>query len=293
MLRRASSVTLLALLVMSVAASDAGATAPGENGRILYWEIRNRSLNLFAIAPDGTGKVDVTNLHRPDHAGPASWSPDGSRIVMSGTVGGVNGLFIMNADGSAMTLLQTGGQDPSWSPDGSTIVFEHGFDLWAIGVDGGGPIQLTSGPALDLRPEWSPDGSRIVFDSNRSGSFDVWTMRADGGDLTDLTPDSPAFDAMATWSPDGRRIAFTSDRGVGADFNVEVMDADGSNVRRLTRGVRDDEQPSWSPDGSQIVFLSNRDGDLDVFVIDAQRGGARTKITHTNVFEEAPKWQPL
>ena len=64
-------------------------------------------------------------------------------------------------------------------------------------------------------------------------------------------------DEQPRWSPDGRRIAFKSTRG--GSYNLYVMDADGSNVRRLTNHAANDHDPSWLPDGASMVFTSDRD----------------------------------
>src|SRR5207302_2193555 len=54
------------------------------------------------------------------------------------------------------------------------------------------------------------------------------------------------------------KIAFVSDRD--GNFEIYVMDADGSNQTRLTNNPAHDGEPAWSPDGAKIVFVSQRDG---------------------------------
>ncbi len=81
--------------------------------------------------------------------------------------------------------------DPQVSPDCKRIVFvlrttdleanRGRTDLWLVGVDGNGLKRLTTHPQNDLNPRWSPDGQSIWFLSTRSGSSQVWRIRANGG----------------------------------------------------------------------------------------------------------------
>ena len=68
----------------------------------------------------------------------------------------------------------------------------------------------------------------------------------------------------------GAQIAFTSYRDGNAE--IYVMDADGSNLRNLTRNPALDWEPAWSPDGGRIAFTSGRDGNLEIYVMDANGG---------------------
>ena len=104
----------------------------------------------------------------------------------------------------------------------------------------------------DGGPSFSPDGSKIAFFSDRDGDYEIYVMNADGSNQTRLT-NNPAVDAKASFSPDGSKIAFNSSRDGSArpsrsspenpsgvtNFEIYVMDADGSNQTRLTNNLRE------------------------------------------------------
>ena len=79
------------------------------------------------------------------------------------------------------------------------------------------------------------------------------------------------------------RIAFAS-TGDG-DWEIYVMNADGTGQTRLTVNTADDYSPAWSPDGSMIAFVSGRDGNLDIYVMNAD-GSGQTPLTNNSVHDE-------
>ncbi len=104
------------------------------------------------------------------------------------------------------------------SPDGKWIVFtlrktdleanKGRKDLWLVGTDGKGLLQITSDPASDSNPCWSKDGKTIYFLSTRSGSSQVWRIAVDGGEAVQVTK-QPLDVGNLALSPDGKKMAFT------------------------------------------------------------------------------------
>ncbi|MEP5611937.1 MAG: hypothetical protein ABJP45_06790 [Cyclobacteriaceae bacterium] len=72
-------------------------------------------------------------------------------------------------------------------------------------------------------------------------------------------------DRYATYSPDGSQILFESIRN--GNWDIYVMEADGSNPTPLTTNASEDRRPSWHPDGKKILFESNRNGEFELFEI--------------------------
>jgi len=90
-------------------------------------------------------------------------------------------------------------------------------------------------------------------------------------------------------SPDGTRIAFQSNRD--GNYEIYVMDADGSNQTNLTNNPADDMFPVWSPDGTKIAFMSNRDGNWEIYVMNAD-GSNQTNLTNNIGDDMYPMWSP-
>src|ERR1700704_473184 len=97
------------------------------------------------------------------------------------------------------------------------------------------------------------EGGKLVVVSGRTGNKNL--------------TDSKATNSYPAWSPDGKQIAFASDRdGV---MNIYVMDADGKNVKALTKGQELSRVPTWSPDGKKIAFCRMTQNGTQIHVMDA------------------------
>jgi formylglycine-generating enzyme required for sulfatase activity len=82
-------------------------------------------------------------------------------------------------------------------------------------------------------------------------------------------------------------LAFASDRN--GDFEIYLMNPDGSGQVQLTDTTGENTTPSWSPDGTQIVFASNRDGNWEIYVMNAD-GSSQTRLTDNPADDDFPDW---
>jgi TolB protein len=251
------------VLVAAVLPAHSHATASGRNGEIAFTRQVNTIYQVFTVRPDGTRLRQVTHgLGGGQHG--ISWSPNGRGLLYTlGRIDGTDRIAKSRADGSGAEVVSPAcrgtclsDDDPTYSPDGKKIAFERAF-----------------GPAANRNP------TRVA----------IFTMNADGSHLTQLSPKSAARstqDSQPQWSPDGTKIAFVRTNTTAKPKNkgaIEIMNADGSNIRRLTPFRIDATDPRWSPNGKQLLFNTwahaTQFKSANLFVMNAD-GTQRVALTH-------------
>ncbi len=203
---------------------------------------------FHTIRPDGSGEQQLTPVvgcatPTPGTAvfGSASWSPAGDGILIDSESGGdytpttTQISEVATDGGTPHVLLTVTGVTPTFSPDGSQIAYVDGSGGIVIAAaDGTHPRQLTSTPdptkSSDSYPSFSPDGSRLAF-------------------------------TRSTGDPSGSQIG-TSE--------LWIVNADGTDLHRLTTGLQWLYPARWSPDGSRLLFS---DAQAGLWVIDADGTG--------------------
>ena len=242
------------------------------DGRLAISDIRNlattATASISVMNADGTDRKIIFQ----DKSGAAmvpTWSPDAQWVAFG--FGGFFGaretepakVMMVRADGSGQAKDVTKGLPnsgfPTWSPDGKRIVYR----VWGKGGLGLRELTLANGElktlttAWDNFPAFSPDGSLITF-TRRSATtkdYDIFTMRADGTDIKQLTS-TPGNDSHSSWSPDGKYILWSSARYGFKDeaplydnsfqpfAQIFIMNADGSDQHALTYSRWEDSMPA-------------------------------------------------
>lgn len=161
----------------------------------------------FASSASGTSQIYRTdasggNLRRVAYSNsidvhPAINPKAGSQIAFVSDSTGMPQVYVMDADGTNRRRLSSGGGDavqPAWDPTGERLAFtwtrgyEIGnYNIFLVDVASGRYTQLTHSAGRNEHPTFSPSGTHIVFSSDRMGSPQIWSMRADGTQMKQLT----------------------------------------------------------------------------------------------------------
>ena len=231
------------------------------------------------------------------------------RLAFSSNRDGNPEIYVLDlAGGNPVRLTQNNTNDwlPDWSPDGTKIAFTSfrtgSYDLWVMRADGSAQSSYVTTDAWDDYPRWAPDGQRISLSTtaNTQGvpNSEIFVRRPNGS-LQQITT-STAEDQWADWSPDGR-IVFTEGYRDASDWDIFIVNDDGSNRTTWLDETSCDVQPVWSPDGNWIAFLrltndTNGNGRIDfedagsVWVGRASGGGLR-QLT-SGAWAVTPAWSP-
>lgn len=184
------------------------------------------------------------------------------------------------------------------------------YDLYIANVDGSNPQPFLAAPGYDAEATVSPKGDKIVFTSQRNGDLDIYTVNIDGTDLKQLTHEL-GYDGGPFFSWDGSKIVYRAyhpktEQEIKRykdllaeeliepnNFQIMVMDADGSNKRQITHNEFANFAPFYHPDNKRIIFCSNMGDenhsprDFNLWMIN-EDGSGLEQITFFDGFDGFP-----
>lgn len=263
---------------------------------------------IATMHPDGTRQETLLPYDNPaglyaGHLG-MDWSPDGDWLAFTVGYGSDARIWLARSDGSRLHALapgMPGGQtSPTWGPDGRQIAFDRNDSIVVVDSDGTQVNSIDPGLGWIGHLDWSPDGRTFALSAEAAGemtsgepegSEDVYTLRANGSGLRNLTAGLLTSAYQPSWSPDSETIVFVGTAGANtstANQEVFTIGQDRSDLTQLTSDTLTDQQASWSPDGTRIVFASLGAGAAAPVLVTMKADGsetARSSIEGTN-----PKW---
>lgn len=215
-----------------------------------------RKYHLYEMGADGGELRQITGFRVRD-----SWlgtRNEGTELVVASDKDGTADLYLIDLDGNELRRLtddEIYDNDPAFSSDGTRVVWRSkrsGLDeLWLMDLETGEARQLThfpdDDPARDEHayhagpPSWVPHQEVVSFCSKRNGNTSIYTIRADGSGLEQLTGDD-GDECWHSWSPDGRYLAY--DRaGEDRNYDIYLRDTETGETTRLTESPTYEQGP--------------------------------------------------
>ncbi len=261
----------VAVVACLVCAAPAAAAEP-VNGRIAYTTFESSADpaagDIWTMDPDGGNKVQA--VFDPRYDAQSDWSPNGTRIVFRSRRNNRYEVSIVDFTVLDATTGRPRVTDLATAPDGTQ----------------------------SSQPAWLPNGQGFVYrrtNGPETTRSDIWTMNLDGTNRhpVAILPDDQWY---PTYSPDMSKLLFASTTYRAGNSEVgrgiqEIDVATGELKTLFDQLTTYDSAPAWSPDGRQIAFESNLDGDMEIFVMDADGSNVR-QITHNTLWDEGPAWSP-
>ncbi len=250
--------------------------------------------------------IFASTMLLPDACPPKPATPKGARYIWPLYP---YDIFTANSDGTRLLkITDNPGYDaePVVSSDGKQIVFgsqrEGNFDIYIMNADGTNVRRLTNRMGYNGGPWFSPDNKKIVWrawypetDAEKTQwrecmemnyilafPLDLWVMDADGSNKRMILHNG-ATNFAPSWHPDGKRIIFASNmddwhkdiRQYGHNFELYLINLDGTGLERVTYNNVFDSFPMFSPDGKKLVWASNRNPlkphETDIFIADWEK----------------------
>ncbi len=240
-----------------------------------------------------------------------AWSPDGGSLLFTRFTAGYNSepadLFVIDlGDNSQRTLVSDGTGNISlpgsvWNGASDKIVFASTRaphdEIYVIDENGvpGDEVKLTErADRVAYEPSFSPDGQWIVFESHVldvENDGIITRYKADGSQPYTALTDASFDCRQPNWSPAGDLILYQ--RYTGGQWNIWMMNTDGTNQTQITSGSGDKTDASFSPDGQWIVYSSDEGGldSANLFIVSVA-GGNSTRLSFFSGYDGAPSWSP-
>jgi len=244
-----------------------------------YTKENDRDPQLRIRNLDGSGLRTLYSQESSD-AYPLDWSPDAGSILAFRELDnnlGTELILISTADGSVRVLRSITSplfwfERASFSPDGRFVAFSlvregsppHG-DLFLVAADGRNEVVVAGHPAEDRLFGWTPDGRSLVFLSDRSGTWDIWSVHIIGGKQQGgpelLKKDFGSDSEVLGFAPDGSfyyKNETYSGRLYKGALDLETGKVLVPPAQVTTRYTGPPHQLTWSPDGRNLAYLSRR-----------------------------------
>lgn len=280
-----------------LALTDGRASLPPEEN---WFAGGDRRVRLALGAAYVAAKQSIaTELTRPEKSGASApvTTTEALRVPVAGDAVGtaLMAFSLTDSPKAGLYVAASGGASPRqvaagtftvliWMPDGDIIAFDVSARRM-VRVTPDGRVKPLALPFL-LECSFSPDGQTVVFEEGSAfgQTVNLYRSSVDGRDKVPLTQDG--LSSSGRLSPDGMRIAFFKYMKSGPGADLWLMEADGSNARRVAAG----RSPEWSLDGKLLAFIAGEGATSRIQILASDGSGLRTVLPQANL--KGVKWSP-
>ena len=260
---------------------------------------------------------EVRTLHseKDSYLFPYDWSPDAKFILAIRSKNDVNELTLISTlDGSVRVLRNISSglfmvDNACFSPDGRFIAFSliqdgnpPNGDIFLMTSDGRNETVVAKHPSEDQLIGWTSDGKNLLFRSDRSGTWDIWTVSTTDGEQQGepelLKKDFGFYSEVLGMTPDGS-LYYKANTPSGGLFNGTIDLETGkvltSPSKITTRYTGSPDNLMWSPDGKYLLYLSRRGGigpGNNILTIRSDSTGAERFLSPNLRFINQLSWAP-
>ena len=147
------------------------------------------------------------------------------------------------------------------------------YDIISVDIFGNDFSHITKNEWADTGPIVSPDGSQLIFASDRDGNREIYSMNIAfvggyynwvGENLKNISQD-PYFDGDYSFSPDGEKILYLKYYPENDNYDIFLMNNDGSDKKNISNTPWYEKKPMFSPDGTNIIYQSWQYNNVEIF----------------------------
>ncbi len=236
--------------------------------KILFQSNRDGTLAVYSMRADGSDPVRIPNTEDGNYP---KWSANGNRIAFFSKRDGVTDIYSVGNGGEDIRNLTNSpyaDETPSWTADGTLLAFQSdrtwrqtlaaetpadqhsNFGIFTMTLEGSEVTEITGLDTNDENPSINPNGQSAIFQRYVDDGLAIAIVDVKSGESRLLTVPSDISGSPA-WSSSGSRIVFDSARD--GNFEIYVMDADGTNLRQITFTENNENSGAALYDGRGLI----------------------------------------
>ncbi|MGA1822796.1 MAG: hypothetical protein ACMUIG_09735 [Thermoplasmatota archaeon] len=276
-----------------------------DGSMISFWEFESAysrwgesGYNLYLMNSDGTGRKRISSSFSERAQ---CFTDDDEKIFYLSCSDNLNGWFHLyrtDLEGKDHEMINDIGTSYliSVSPDGKRIAYDprpywnRGGTVNVVNSTGEGDREVYRSVNYNsysgYNPmAWSPSGDQLLLTDGYMNARDIYVVNLTGSEVTRITNDTSEDEIECNewyqvWNPVNNKIVFSSQRS--GNWDVWVMDPDGTDLEQITFSDFEERHALWSPDGTKITFIKTVDGSRNLHYVEYEKKARDYAFDHFN-----------